>query len=273
MLKFSVITPCRNAERWIGETIESVRAQTALKSKAVQLEYLICDGGSTDRTVKIARSFDDPSIQIISEPDKGPYDALAKGLRRISGAVCSYINAGDLYGPHAFEIVAELFEFRSVRWVTGYEIGYNERSQLVRCILPFRFRNRLIQSGMYGTALPFVQQESTFWSSELNQSLDLERLAQLRLAGDHYLWRQFSGHTNLYIVGAHLGGFRFHSGQLSENKEEYFREMRSLSRPPTIVDYCLVVLDSILWRLPQGAKKVLNGKRLILFDHELQRWC
>jgi glycosyltransferase involved in cell wall biosynthesis len=78
--KISIITPCRNAARFIGETVESVIGQTALFSGRAELEYIVCDGNSSDGTPDIVRSYGNKSIKIVSEPDAGMYDALSKGL-------------------------------------------------------------------------------------------------------------------------------------------------------------------------------------------------
>ena len=66
---FRIVTPCLNAERLIGETMKSVIEQSALESGRVRLEYWIVDGGSTDRTVEIARSHASEAVHVISEPE------------------------------------------------------------------------------------------------------------------------------------------------------------------------------------------------------------
>ena len=100
----SVITPCFNAEKYIAETIESVLANTAFRSGAARLEYLVFDGGSTDRTCEIVRGLiaqvDLPGVrlELVSEKDGGMYEALAKGMRRATGSIFAYLNAGEFDG-------------------------------------------------------------------------------------------------------------------------------------------------------------------------------
>ena len=114
------------------------------------------------------------------------------------------------------------------RWLTGYAVTYNEAGAAVRFVLPYRFRRRLHRCGAYGRFLPFVQQESTFWKRELMESVDFERLAGFRLAGDYFLWRCFAERADLHVVSAHLGGFRQHAGIVGE--PAVFRELRRLAK-------------------------------------------
>lgn len=97
-LRFSIITVCFNAEDAIASTIESV-----LNQSYPAFEYLIIDGNSKDNTVSIAESFNqkftDKGIlfKVISEPDTGIYNAMNKGLKRVTGDFISFLNAGDTY--------------------------------------------------------------------------------------------------------------------------------------------------------------------------------
>jgi glycosyltransferase len=91
-VKISVITVCRNAERTIARTISSFVAQDHPDT-----EMIVVDGASSDGTVAIAESFRAPKIRIISEPDRGMYDALNKGLRLYSGDAVGVLNADDRY--------------------------------------------------------------------------------------------------------------------------------------------------------------------------------
>jgi len=270
---FRIVTPCLNAERLVGETMKSVLEQSALESGRVRLEYWIVDGGSTDRTVEIARSHRSDAVHVISEPDRGMYDALVKGLRGASAGVSAYLNAGDLYSRQAFDAVLDVFDSRRVKWLTGMEVAYNEKSQVIHVALPYRYRARLFQCGAYGTILPFLQQESTFWDSSLNARIDFERLGRFRYAGDYYLWHTFSSFEPLVIAQAHLGGFRVHPGQMSRvHMDLYLEEMLSICRRATPLDYALALADRVVWSSPVRVKKALNREGLFRYDPRLQAW-
>jgi glycosyltransferase involved in cell wall biosynthesis len=273
--KFSIITPCFNAEKYIKETVMSVIAQSAVLSQKVELEYIILDGYSTDGTIDIVETIKHDSncdsIKIISEPDSGMYDALSKGLNIVSGDIVAYINAGDYYNKYAFDVVLEIFESGKASWLTGYSTFYNEKSQIVETILPFKYRKELFACGFYGVGLPTVQQESTFWSSELNTLIDYEYLSKLKYAGDFYLWLQFSKACELKIVQSYLGGFRFHRGQQSAN-ENYYRERSSLISNPNVYQLALATFDRMIWSAPSKVKRFFNKEGIFCYNHEQQEW-
>lgn len=91
---FSIITVCFNAEKKIGATIESLQQQNY-----TDYEYLIIDGASTDGTVALVGKMLEkmPHSKIISEPDKGIYDAMNKAVRLSQGEYIYFLNAGDIF--------------------------------------------------------------------------------------------------------------------------------------------------------------------------------
>ncbi|MGK7951185.1 MAG: hypothetical protein AB4368_20965 [Xenococcaceae cyanobacterium] len=125
---------------------------------------------------------------------------------------------------------------------------------------------------MYSTKLPAIQQESTFWSSSLHNSIDYGYLSQLELAGDFYLWLQFSQIEELKIVEAYLGGFKIHSGQLSENKKLYIEEVRNMTKKPNLWERSLALFDWIMIRTPNKLKKMMNKDGIFRFNPRLEKW-
>lgn len=274
MKKITIITPCLNAERHIGESIESVIGQSAILSGRAELELIVCDGNSTDKTVSIVNSFINcnSEIKIYSEPDTGMYAALAKGFKLATGDIIAYLNAGDFYHRCAFDVVLDLFEQKKVRWLTGYNVHYNDKSYFLNVKLPFKYRRGFFVSGFYGTKLIFVQQESTFWDATLNQCLDYDRLASFKYAGDYYLWTEFAKECDLQIVEAYLGGFRIENGQLSGNREAYMKEMSLLITKAPLFQHILAAFDRVMWYAPVEIKKWFNKGGLFRYDHELREW-
>ena len=88
--KFSIITVTFNAGKVLEDTIMSVIAQTYKG-----IEYIIVDGGSKDNTLDIVNKYKEHIDQAISEPDKGLYDAMNKGIRMATGDHLCFLNAGD----------------------------------------------------------------------------------------------------------------------------------------------------------------------------------
>lgn len=111
-MKVSIITVCYNSSATIAHTIESVLAQDG-----IQLEYLIIDGASKDDTVAIAESyrrrFEEKGIayRILSEPDKGIYDAMNKGVKLATSGIIGILNSDDYYAaPDVLSSVVSCFE-------------------------------------------------------------------------------------------------------------------------------------------------------------------
>ena len=90
MTKISIITVVYNSEKYIRRTIESIVGQDY-----PAIEYIIIDGKSKDTTMQIVNEYRDRIAVIVSEPDKGLYDAMNKGLRLATGSYVLYINSGD----------------------------------------------------------------------------------------------------------------------------------------------------------------------------------
>lgn len=108
----TVLSVAYNSEATIARTIESVLNQTY-----DNIEYIIIDGASTDKTAEIAcsyqKAFDERegrSLLVISEPDQGMYDALNKGARLAHGELVGQINADDWYELDAVEKMAGFYE-------------------------------------------------------------------------------------------------------------------------------------------------------------------
>lgn len=91
-MKISLITVAYNSEKTIASTFDSVSQQNY-----EDLEYIVVDGGSTDKTVDIAADYSSLISSVISEPDHGIYDAMNKGIRQSSGEIVGILNSDDFF--------------------------------------------------------------------------------------------------------------------------------------------------------------------------------
>jgi glycosyltransferase involved in cell wall biosynthesis len=269
----TAITPVRNGAALVGRTVSSITTQRAVTSGRVELQYVLCDGASSDDTVGEAiRAAGDVELEIVSEPDTGMYDALAKGLHRARGDVVFYLNAGDALVPNALDVVLDLMEQRDTKWLKGYDAYFSPEGFVVGVRLPFRFRQRLVQAGAYGRILPMLQQESTFWRRELLSTVDLSVLASYRLAGDNYLWSRFATVEEVTIARVMLGGFCFHGAHLSDNLAEYKTEMARHSARISPAMLAIALVDRFLWHAPDRIKRAGNRHHLALYDRANDSW-
>ena len=91
-MKISIITVSYNSEKTIADCITSV-----VKQSYSDIEYIVIDGKSTDTTMEIIASFGDQISKVVSEKDKGMYDAINKGIRMASGDIIGVLNSDDYY--------------------------------------------------------------------------------------------------------------------------------------------------------------------------------
>ncbi len=133
MPRITVITVTYNSEETLAETMDSVLAQTYS-----DIEYIIVDGSSKDRTVDIIRQYE-PHFQgrmrWISEPDKGIYDAMNKGIAMATGEVVGILNSDDLFlDAEVLADVASSFEEEQVDCVHGnlYFVEHDNTDRIVR---------------------------------------------------------------------------------------------------------------------------------------------
>lgn len=269
-MKISIITPCFNSEEYIEETIKSVIYQQG----NFDIEYIIIDGKSSDNTINIIEKYkkiiengfkkkcNNVTLEYISEKDSSMYEALAKGIKKVSGEITGYINSDDVYLPNAFKCIVDIFRNERVDWITGRNSIINSDGILVESFLPFRYKKEFIKNGIYGTKLPSIQQESTIWRSKLNKLINLEELKRYKLAGDAYIWKCFSESFNLDIVQAGIACFRMRENQLSASGK-YINEFNEIYRNAKISGISIFI-EKIFWKSPTKIKLYINKNIMLL---------
>ena len=114
-MKISVICVVFNREKTIERALLSIKNQSL-----ADVECVVVDGSSTDKTVEVIKSIMDPSDILISEPDGGAYDALNKGLSRATGDVIALLHSDDVYANNeVLKLVADAFKHCDVELVYG----------------------------------------------------------------------------------------------------------------------------------------------------------
>jgi glycosyltransferase involved in cell wall biosynthesis len=91
-MRISVITVCHNAEKTITDTIQSILAQDF-----ADYEHIIVDGASTDGTLDVVERLRHDKLKVVSEPDRGLYDAMNKGLALAGGDLIGFLNSDDFF--------------------------------------------------------------------------------------------------------------------------------------------------------------------------------
>lgn len=101
--RFSIVTPSYNTGRHVADAIRSVLSQDYF-----DVDYVVMDGGSTDNTVEVLRSFGD-RVRWVSDKDAGQSDAIRRGFSQTCGEILTWLNSDDVLAPGALRIVAEYF--------------------------------------------------------------------------------------------------------------------------------------------------------------------
>jgi hypothetical protein len=201
-----LVTPVFNSAHYLDATICSVLSQNY-----PNLEYIIVDGGSTDGTIDIIRSYEPQLHAWISEPDRGIYDALNKGFARSSGEIMGWINASDLLHVRSLFVVGSVFRsFPEVQWITGRPSTLNAEGMPIAILNLRRWARRPFLAG----ANRYIQQESTFWRRNLWRDAGGGMDLDWGVPADFELWVRFFRHTKLYSVDALIGAYRSHPDAL-----------------------------------------------------------
>lgn len=125
-MKITVITPVFNGQETIRSCIESVLTQSYPDK-----EYIIIDGGSTDNTVDILKTYKDRSLKWISEKDNGLYDAFNKGIMMATGNVVCFLCADDMYEhTNVLLKIADTFRIHPEAGIVYGDIIYVDKDDL-----------------------------------------------------------------------------------------------------------------------------------------------
>jgi glycosyltransferase involved in cell wall biosynthesis len=218
--KISIVTPVFNQETYLEECILSI-----LDQKYPNLEYIIIDGGSTDKTVDIIKKYSPYLAFWISEKDSGMYDAIQKGLKRTTGEIMGWLNSDDLLHKKSLFTVSQIFQHHlEIDWLQGYPTVVDEMSRVIYH-RPQRFSRYSFYLKEYYDGI-YIQQESTYWRRSLWDKAGAHVSTAYRYAGDLDLWMRFFPYSEPVSTNALIGAFRMSNAEQITQKhfEEYIAE-------------------------------------------------
>ena len=214
--KISIVTQCFNREKYIAETIESVISQGY-----PNLEYIVIDDGSTDKSWEIIQRYKDKLTYIEQLPGQrsSPIEAYNYGLSKTTGEIMATLNDKNKYMPKSLFAVAKVFSrFPEVEWITGIGLLL-DADGIITGVLPVRrdFYEHMIR-------VPWnIQHESTFWRRSLWERTGAQFDPEFPWAFDLGLWRKFFFAAKLYHLNTILGAYRkLPTAQSSARKEEFY---------------------------------------------------
>lgn len=192
-MKISIITTSYNSQETIFETLKSVNSQSYNN-----IEHIIVDGGSSDRTLEIVDRFDHVA-QIISERDSGVYEAMNKGIRAASGDIIGFLNSDDyFFSNDIMKEYAEGFRSLSNKIIFGdLQFISRDNKRRIRSWVSSEFSNQKINFGWIPPHPTFYARKELFDNyGDFDESL--------RFAADYDLMIRFLKvfpENNLYLKG------------------------------------------------------------------------
>lgn len=166
----SIITPVYNGEKYIEACIKAV-----INQNCPDVEHIIVDGASTDKTVEIIKLYADiyPHIRWISEKDNGQSDAMNKGIAMAKGEIISFLNVDDFYQSNVLNRVLEIFPSLPVPSIlVGNCNVWDAKDKLAYVCKPRNFRLSSMLQGLKATNYP-TNPSAYFYNSCLHQQVGL----------------------------------------------------------------------------------------------------
>jgi glycosyltransferase involved in cell wall biosynthesis len=218
---FSIVTAVLNGEKYIEETILSIKNQSFKK-----FQYIIVDGGSTDNTHKIINKYKKYINKIIISKDKTMYEALAKGFHHANGKYYLWINSDDyLFNENSLKNLNKFLIKKPYQWIVGRTVI--RKNDTIRNYIPLIYPRFILKYGFaHSCAWGFVQQENTIFSSELYKKSSGINV-NYKQAGDFYLWKDFANYEKLKSINLPITVQRKWSNQMTQRyKDVYFKELK-----------------------------------------------
>ncbi|MNH02118.1 PGL/p-HBAD biosynthesis glycosyltransferase [compost metagenome] len=235
-MKVSIITATYNSAATIVDTLASLDSQTY-----PDIEYIIVDGASTDNTLEIIKTHCARVSKVISEPDRGIYDALNKGISAATGDVIGFLHSDDFFAyPQAIQDMIDIFKSDNYDAVYA-DLEYVQQNNVNRVV-------RLWQSGPYNKnklKYGWMPAHPTFYMKRSCYQQFNDFNLNYKIAADYdsilrYLWREnvSAGYLPKVLIKMRVGGVSNRSlATILRKTSEDIQAMRSngLFWPLTIV--------------------------------------
>ncbi len=255
----TIITPSYNQGRYIEDTIVSVKNQDY-----PYIEHIIVDGGSTDNTIDVIKKFENCyNVFWISEPDKGPVDALNKGFYRAKGSIVAWLNSDDYYlTNHVVSTVVNYFNYNgNIHVVSGNGYHVNENKKILRPIIT---KKELINLN-YMRFADFILQPSTFFKDDCIKGVSLNKSCDYVFDWLFFL-KLLEKKFNFMVVDGFWSAYRIHeahrTGADNSKRKREIAEMAKrnfgLYHSQTIYCYGIFFLYAISEIVPNSLGHLLK---------------
>jgi len=207
----SIITPNRNGAEYIEKTLSSILDQQGCK-----IELIVVDGASSDNSMDVIRRFENRLAFCISEPDKGMYDAINKGMRLARGDILAYLNSDDFYYPGTLEFVAKYFQDNPVVDLVYGDLNFVDSNNRVIFKQNYPSFNKSRFRSMHYS---MIGQPGSFWRRSLWEKVG-EFDTSLKMASDFDFYIRAGESGRIAHVQKTLAAFRVHDKSMTQRQAE-----------------------------------------------------
>lgn len=201
--KITIITPSYNQGQYLEETIRSVLLQNY-----PNLEYIVIDGGSKDNSIDILNKYSQWITYWVSERDKGTYEAINKGLSKMTGDYWCVLNSDDIFLKNAVNnIVNFLGENKEINWVTGDTPSINEYSE-VKHVFNVELPTKKVANLSFLESC-WIRHPSTFLSKKIFDEIGYFSPIDM-LDYDYWIKMELKGYYPS-IVSKQIAALRYHN--------------------------------------------------------------
>lgn len=221
MTRVSIITTTFNTELTIERTIRSILSQEG----SFDLEYIITEGGSTDRTVEIIKSFNDPRIKLLDARKTNQSQGINMGLRSATGDIVAFLNGDDVYHPGTIQSVVNAFLESQSMWVVGKCRIINQNDQEISKWIT-SYKNLLLKHYSYFFLLcdNFIPQPAVFWKREIHSEFGYFSETE-NLVMDYDFWLKVGRKYKPKFIDTYLADFRrFENSKSNRKFRQQFRD-------------------------------------------------
>lgn len=218
-IKFSIVIPVYNGEKYLQETLDSIKSQNYKN-----YEVILVDGLSRDKTMEIVSRNGDMFYKIVSEKDNGMYEAINKGFNMATGTHYYFINSNDKLLPNTLGIVAKEFEQTGCDMIMGNINFISEQSEFA-----FSMKGtKIAKKGMKAIQRMTFAQPSVFWTSEIYKELKgFDTSFKYRADAKFLLSAYIRDDIKVGYINATLAEFRIHNDHIGEDdKNRGERELK-----------------------------------------------
>jgi glycosyltransferase involved in cell wall biosynthesis len=207
----SIVTPSYNQARYLETTIQSVLAQDYAR-----IEYIVVDGGSTDRSVELIKKYQSRFAYWVSEKDNGQADAINKGLARAGGEILAWLNSDDYYLPNAISAAVKIFEENpDVVMLYGDMLAVDELGQTTNLL---KYKQLTLEDLL---CFQIIGQPAVFFRRTVYEKTGgLDSTFHFLL--DHHLWIRFAQRGKILHVPQIWAAARYHAEAKNRAKAAEF---------------------------------------------------